>query len=169
MFADRGVGIGEDHALPAQIVLERAVHDFAFELGLHAGQELLLSFGNAEPVEGLLDFLGHVLPGFALVVGRLEVVVDILEIDVDASAPARHRLGVEDLQALETKVAHPGGLALHLGNLRDDFGIQTLPRLENGFRVGAEVVLVDLADLRFCNSISCHDRIAFVGLLVLSR
>ena len=36
----------------------------------------------------------------ALLVGRLEVVEDVLEVEVDLAAPVRHRLGVEDLQAL---------------------------------------------------------------------
>ena len=122
MLADRGVGVGEDHALPAQVFLQRAVDDFALELGLHAGQELLLGLGNAQPVEGLLDFVGHVVPGLALMVGRLEVVEDVLEVDVDVAAPARHRLGVEDVQALQPEVAHPVRLVLHLRNLVDDLG-----------------------------------------------
>ena len=35
-------------------------------------------------------------------------------IDADIAAPMRHRLGVEDLQAFEPEIAHPGWLAFHL-------------------------------------------------------
>ena len=47
----------------ARSSLQRAVDHFALVLGLHAGQELLLGLGNAQPVEGVLDVVGHVVPG----------------------------------------------------------------------------------------------------------
>ena len=40
-----------------EVFLQRAVDDFALELGLHAGQELLLGLGDAQLVEGVLDVL----------------------------------------------------------------------------------------------------------------
>ena len=103
MLADRRIGVGEDHALAAQVFFQRAVDHFAFELGLHAGQELLFGLGNAQPIERLLDFLRHFVPGFALLIGRLQVVENVLEVDGDISAPVRHRLGVENLQALRKR------------------------------------------------------------------
>ena len=66
MLADGRVGVGEEDALLAEVFLQRAVDDFALELGLHAGEELLLGLGNAEPVERVLDLLRHVVPGLAL-------------------------------------------------------------------------------------------------------
>ena len=39
MLADGGVGVGEDHALLGEVFLQRAVDDFALELGLHAGED----------------------------------------------------------------------------------------------------------------------------------
>ncbi len=52
MFAHGRVGVGEDHALAAQLFLQRAVDHFALELGLHAGQKFLFGLGNAQLVEG---------------------------------------------------------------------------------------------------------------------
>ncbi len=66
VLADGGVGVGEDHALLGEVFVQRAVDDFALVLGLHAGQELLLGLGDAQPVEGPLDVVGHVVPGPAL-------------------------------------------------------------------------------------------------------
>ena len=118
--------------LLGQVFLQRAVDHFALELGLHAGQKLLFGLGNAQPVERLLDLLGHVVPGLALVVGRLEVVVDVLESRCPMSAaPARHRLGLEDLQDLQPEIAHPRRLVLHLGDLRDDLRVDALAGLED--------------------------------------
>ena len=45
----------------------------------------------------------------ALALGRLEIVVDVLEVDADVAAPAGHGLGLEDLQTLQAEVAHPAG------------------------------------------------------------
>ena len=51
----------------------------------------------------------------------------------DIAAPARHRLGVEDLQALQPEIAHPVRLVLHVGNLVDDFGVEPLRALKTYF------------------------------------
>ncbi len=99
--------------------------------------------GNAEAVEGLFDFFGDFVPGAALLVGGAQVVEDVLEVEADVAAPVRHGLGVEDFERLEAELAHPVGLVLDVGNLMDDFGIQTLVGLEDGFGFGAEIVLVD--------------------------
>ena len=146
VLADGGVGVGEDDALLRQVFLQRAIHHLAFELRLHAREELPFGLGDAETVEGLLDGIGNFFPGLALLLGGLQVVEDVLEVDGDVAAPVGHRLGVEDLERLEPEVAHPGRLALHLRDLRDDVRIDAAAGLEDGRRVGAEVVLVDLAD-----------------------
>ena len=89
---------------------------------------------------------GHIVPGLALVVGRLQVVVDVLEIDADVATPLGHRLRLENLERFEAEIPHPGRFVLHLGNLRDDLRIQALLRLEDVVRWSDEIVLVDLAE-----------------------
>ncbi len=160
----RRVGVGEDHALVAQIFLQRAVDHFALELRLDAGQKFLFGLGNAQPVEGLLDLVGHVVPGFALMIGRLEIVEDVLKIDADIAAPVRHRLGVENLQAFQAKIEHPLGLVLHLRDLPDDIAVQSATGLEDGLRLGAKIVFIDLANGRIVifrtgrgDNVSSHD------------
>ena len=87
VLADGRVGIGEDDALLGEVLLQRAVNHFALELRLHAGEEFLFGFGNTQLIERVFDLLGHVVPGLALVIGRLQVVVDVLEVDIDARRP----------------------------------------------------------------------------------
>ena len=92
---------------------------------------------------------GHVVPGLALVVGRLEVVVDVLEIDADVAAPAA---------ASASTRRSPGVLRrksrIHAGSFFiseiwcDDLGVEPLAGLEDVLLVGAEIVLIDLADRR---------------------
>jgi len=147
MLADRGIGVREDHPLLGQVLLQRTVHDLALELGFDAGQELPLGLRNAEFFERVLDGLGHFVPGTALAVGRLQVVVEILEIDVELSAPGRHRLGVEDPQRLQAELAHPRGLAFQVRDLVNNVRVQALAGFENRLGLGAEVVFVDFADL----------------------
>ena len=120
VFTDRRIRVGEDHALLGKIFLQRAVDDFAFELGFDAGQELLLRLGNAELVEGLLDLIRNVVPGLALMIGWLEIVEDVLEVDVDVAAPLGHRLGIRKSRATQAEFPHPAGLVLHLRNLSHD-------------------------------------------------
>ena len=135
MFSDRRVGVGEDDALAcARSSLQRAVDDFAFELSLHAGQELLFGLGDAQLVEGVFDLLRHIVPGLALVVGRLQVVVDVLEIEIDVTAPLGIGLDSKISKLLEPEITHPVGLVLHLRNLVDDLRIETLAGLENRLR-----------------------------------
>ena len=105
VLADGGVGVGKDHAPPRHLFAQRAVHDFALVLRLHAGEKLLLRLGNAKLVEGALDLGGHVVPRFYRMVGRLEVIVDVLEHHLDIAAPARHGLRLEGFQALQTELA----------------------------------------------------------------
>ena len=114
VLAQGGVGVDEDDALLLQIFAEAVVDDLRFVLRADAGQELALGLGDAELVEGVLDVGRHVVPGLALAVGRLHVVMDVVEIEVtQVAAPARGRLLPEDVEGLEAEVAHPPGLVLH--------------------------------------------------------
>ena len=146
VFPDRRIGVGEDDSLLTKFFLERPVDDFAFELSLDAGEELPFGFGDSQLVERLLDFLRDFVPAMPLLLGRFEVVINVLEIDVDLAAPLRHRLRFEDFQGFQAKLAHPIGLALHLGNLFDDFPVESLASSKDGLRFGVEIVLVDFAD-----------------------
>ncbi len=165
MLAHGRVGVGEDHAQLGHVLAERAVDHFALVLGLHAGQELLLGLGDPQLVEGVLDLRRHVFPGAALVLGGLEIVEHVLEIDVDLAAPQRHRLGVEDLQALEAEVPHPRRLALHLRDFLDDLPIESLAGLEHIVLVVAEIVLIDFAQdiLGAGFGIRCHRSVETPG------
>ena len=157
MLAEGRVGVGEDHALPRHLFPQRTVDHLALVLGLHAGEELLLGLGNAQPIEGVLDLRRHFVPRLHLAVGRLQVIVDVLELDGDIAAPAGHRLGIENLQALQAKVPHPGGLVLHFRDFGDDLPVQALAGLEHVLLFVAKIVFVDFAD--GVNSyIGSHDR-----------
>ena len=143
----RRVRIGEDDALLGEFLLERSVDYLALELGFHArDQTLLLRLENAELVVGVLNFGRDIFPGGRLLLGWLEVIVDIIEVDADLAAPVGHWFRLEDLERPETELPHPLGLALHLRDLLDDFAVQTLASFEHAGRLGDEVVLVDIAD-----------------------
>ena len=121
ILAQRRVGVDEDDALLLQVLAEAVVDDLRLVLGADAGQELALGLGNAQLVEGVLDLRRHVVPGLALAVGRLHVVVDVVEVQLgEVAAPGRRRLLAEDLERLEPELAHPVRLVLHLGDLVDD-------------------------------------------------
>ena len=80
-------------------------------------------------------------------VGGFEVVVDILEIDVDTATPLGCRLRFEDFKTLQAEVSHPLRLVLHIGDLLDDFGVDSFPCLEDGFGIGPEIIFVNLTDI----------------------
>ncbi len=87
VFAHRGVGVDEDHALLLQVFTEAVIDHFRFVLGAHAGQELAFGFRNAQLIERILDLGRHVVPGLSLAVGRLHVIVNIIEIEFRQVAP----------------------------------------------------------------------------------
>ena len=126
-------------------MFERTVDDFAFELSLHARQEFFFRLRYTKPVEGVLDLFWNFVPSLALLVGRLQVIKNILKIDVDGTAPLWHRLGLENLKSLEAIVSHPFRLVLHFRNLIDYLGIDPFSRFENGFALSAKIVFVDFA------------------------
>ena len=92
MLADRRVGVDEDDALLLQVFAQAVVDDLRLVLGADAGQELALGLGDAQLVEGVLDLGRDVVPGLALAVGRLHVVVDIVEVELGRGR--RPRVGV---------------------------------------------------------------------------
>ncbi len=122
MLAQRGVGVQEDYALIRQVLADRVVDDFAFVLGGDAADEpLLLRLGDAQPVVGVLDVRGQVVPASSLLLGRPDEVLDVLEIDAgQVRAPGGHRLAPEQLQTLQPQVQHPLRLILQGRDVPDD-------------------------------------------------
>ena len=92
MLAQRGVHVGEDHALGLELLVDLVVDDLGLVLGADAGEELALGLGDAEPVEGVLDVLGDLAPVAAVLLGGADEVVDVVEVDlVEVAAPVRGR------------------------------------------------------------------------------
>ena len=131
MVAQRGVHVEEDHALVLEVLVDLVVDDLGLVLRADAGEELALGLGDAEPVEGLLDVVGHVVPGALGLLGGAHEVVDVVEVDLGEHrrAPRRHRAGEEVLERLQAEVAHPLRLVLELGDLLDELAVDALRRL----------------------------------------
>src|SRR6058998_3328766 len=143
-----------------QVFLQLVVDDLRLVLRAHAGEVFLLGLRNAELVPGVEDLGRQVLPALGLLLGRADVVVDVLEIDVvQVSAPLRQRPCEEVVERLVTELAHPGRLVLVLRDRLDDLVRDAAARLEEIVlrlvRVG-EAVLVLLADLLDGLSLGCR-------------
>ena len=131
VLAQPRVHVEEDHALLGQLLLQVVVDDLGLVLGADAGEVLLLRLGDAELVPGVLDVGRQVLPGLGLLLGRLDVVVDVVEVDPgEIAAPARHRPRKEVVERLVAHLPHPVGLVLVLGDRLDDLVRDPPARLE---------------------------------------
>ena len=144
VLTQRLVGAEEEHALLFQVFADVVVDDFGVVLRADAGQQaLLFGLGDAELVVGVLDVLGHIVPGRLVAVGGADVVVDVVEVDVvEFAAPLRHGAGVEVVQRLEAQGAHPVGLLFDVGDRVDDRGAESLGQLEQRLDVVVEAELV---------------------------
>ena len=85
----------------------------------------LLGIGNftAEAIQGILDVLGHVVPGALHLLLRPHVEVDLVEHGLqlgEVAPPGGHGLGEVDLQSPQAELQHPLGLVLVGGDLPDD-------------------------------------------------
>ena len=76
-----------------QVLAEAVVDDLRLVLGADAGEELALGLGDAQLVEGVLDVGRHVVPGLALAVGGLHVVVDVVEVQLGRGRRPRSGVG----------------------------------------------------------------------------
>ena len=65
-----------------EVLLKLVVDDLRLVLRADAGEVLLLGLGDAELVPGVLDVGRQVLPRLRLILGRLDVVEDVVEVDV---------------------------------------------------------------------------------------
>ena len=131
VLAKPRVHVEKEDALRLEVSLELVVHDLGLILRPDAREVLLLRLGDAELVPGVLDVRRQVFPGLGLVLGRLDVVVDVLEVDPrEIRAPARHGSGEEVVEALVPELPHPVGLVLVLGDRLDDLVRDASARLE---------------------------------------
>ena len=128
VLAQRRVHVAEQDPLRRELLTVAVEHDLRLVLRCHAGEVLALGFGDAELLVGRLHLGGQLVPLVDLGGGRLEVVVDVLEVDVGHvdGEPGRHRLAVERAQAALAEVRHPPRLALPPRDLLDDALVDAL-------------------------------------------
>ena len=155
VIAQRGVRVGEDDALLGELLVQGVVDDLRLVLSRDAGQELALGLGHAQPVVRGLDVRRQVLPARGLLVGRPQVIEDVLEVDhAEVCAPRRHRLLAEDLEGAKPELQHPLRLLLHPRDLLDDLWIQAALGLEDEVLGDGEAVLLLViganVDFRYC-------------------
>jgi hypothetical protein len=140
---DQTAELSAANLLSLELLLELVVDDLGLVLGADAGQVLLLRLGDAETIPRLLDVRRQVLPALCLLLGGLQVVEDVLEVDPrEISSPGGHRPGAEVLERLEAELPHPLGLALVGRDLLDDGGRQAACRLEDVVLRIVEAVLL---------------------------
>src|ERR1700716_2718640 len=83
------------------------------------------------------------LPRGRMLVGVLEVIEDVLEVDHrQVGAPGGHRLLAEDLKRAKPHLQHPFRLLLHPRDLLDDLGVQAALGLEDVVLGHEEAVLL---------------------------
>ena len=82
MLAEPGVHVQEQHALLLEVLADLVVDDLGLVLRADAGEELALRLGDPEPVEGLLDVLGDVVPIAARLLRSVRSSVDVVPVDL---------------------------------------------------------------------------------------
>ena len=148
MLAQPRVHVQEEDALVLQLLLELVVDDLGLVLGADAGEVLLLGLGDPELVPGVLDVRRQVFPGVGLVLGRADVIEDVVEVDLrDVAAPFGQRARQEVLERLEAELAHPLRLVLVLGDRVDELVREATAGLEEVVLGVVEAVLVLVRDL----------------------
>ena len=114
------------------MLLNGMIDHLGFILRTHARQELLLGFGDAQFVEGVLDVIGHIIPRLFTTLSRLDIVKDVFQIQArKVRSPGRHGTTPKVLVRLQSEVKHPLRLALHSRNLLHYFTAQASLGLEN--------------------------------------
>ena len=142
------VGPHEDDALRLELGADVVVHDLRVVLAAHPGEVLLLGLGDAQPVVGAPDVVGHVVPVLQRLAGAGDVVVDVLEVDpAHVAAPGGQRARLEMAVGLEPQLGHPLRLILDPADLRHDVGVQALLEDGQGLFAVVPAVLVAVGDL----------------------
>ena len=104
-----------------QALLQLVVDDLGLILRPDAGEILLLRLRDTELVPRVLDVSGQVVPRVRLLLGRLDVVVDVVEVDPgEVSSPRGHRPCEEVVERLVAHRPHPVGLVLVLRDRLND-------------------------------------------------
>src|SRR5205823_5196349 len=92
VLAEAGIHVEEKDALRLEIRLQLVIDDLGLVLGTHPRKVFLLRLRDAELVPGVLDVGRQVLPGLGLLLGRPDVVEDVVEVDPgEVGSPTRHR------------------------------------------------------------------------------
>ena len=92
-----------------------------------------------------LDFVGHLVPGVALSVGRLEVIVDVLKIDLVRFPPQRGMGLLSKISRLFSRNSRIQSGSSFISEICcDDFRVDAFAGLEDRLCIGMEVVLVDV-------------------------
>ena len=144
VLAQGRVHVAEQDPLLGQVVAVAVVDDLGLVLGGDAGEVLALGLGDAQLLVRRLHLLGQVVPVVDLLARRLEVVVDLLEVDVGHvhGEPLGHRLAVEQAQAAQPQLGHPARLALPPRDLLDHARVDPLGRGEGVLDLVAPAQLV---------------------------
>ena len=145
VLPQRGVGVHEDDTLALELLVDLVVDHLGLVLGGHARDEALaLGLGDAEPLVGVLDVVGQVLPRLGLLLGGADEVLDVVEVDLgEIGTPGRHRLALEELQRALAALEHPFGLGLQRRDVGDDLGRDAASR---GGACGVGVGPAELVD-----------------------
>ena len=133
MLPHGGVHVAEQHAKAFEVLAVAVVDDFGLVLGGHAGEVLALGLRDAQLVPSRLHRVRQLVPLVDLLVDRLDVVVDVVEIEIGhlGAEPRHHRLAVEVRQRPKAERQHPLRFLLHRRHLPNDFLVQALLRLED--------------------------------------
>src|SRR5207247_490749 len=100
--------------------------------------------GNAEPVKGVLNVLRNLVPVLALLLGGLDVIEEVVEVDgAQVAAPGGHRLALEDRQRLQALLQHPRRFALARRDLFHDLAAEAALRLEDVVLAVVEAIRVN--------------------------
>ena len=144
LLPQRGVRVEEDDALFLEVFPDLVVDDLGLVLrGDARDKPLLFRLGDAEPVVGVLDVGGQLVPARRLLLGGADEILDVVEVNPgQVGAPGGQRLAAVVLQALQPHVEHPLRLVLPRRDVADHlFGQAAARGRARHVRVGpAELV-----------------------------
>ena len=82
----------ENHALFLKRFLDIVVNHFRVILRAHTGEVFLLSLGDTQLIEGGLDRVRHIFPGFLVNLRRTDIIIDIIQVQTaQIRTPGGHR------------------------------------------------------------------------------
>ena len=143
VFALQGaLHVGIHHALGGHGVLHVVIYQLGVVLRAHAGQRFPLGLRDAQPLEGLLDVLRHVLPVIAHFGVGADIGGDVIHVQsLNGGTPVGELHLVIDLKGFQPELLHPRRIVLLLGELFHDL------RRQAGFHpVGIMLLVTDVVD-----------------------